>query len=288
MNDEKLSPFDAMAADYDVAFARSAIGTRMRRAVWRQLDAHFRPGDRLLEVGCGTGEDALYLAQRGIQVLATDVSQRMIAVAQAKTLAAGLDHAIATACFNIEDLARFGKDKETRRQGDKETRDRYVQHAPHLPISLQSPYDGLLSNFGALNCVADLPGVLAGMASLLRPGGVALLCVMGPLVPWEWAWYLGRGQPAKALRRLRPGGVQWRGLTIRYPSIGTLLRACAPHFRPLRGTAIGALLPPSYVEPWAKEHPLLLHALDRIERRFERAWPLPWLADHYLIELECM
>ena len=25
-----------------------------------------------------------------------------------------------------------------------------------------------------------------------------------------------------------------------------------------------------------------------IERRFERAWPLPWLADHYLIELERM
>jgi hypothetical protein len=27
-------------------------------------------------------------------------------------------------------------------------------------------------------------------------------------------------------------------------------------------------------------------ALDRLERRFETLWPLPMLADHYLVELE--
>ena len=54
----------------------------------------------------------------------------------------------------------------------------------------RGPFDGALSNFGGLNCVDDL-GVRR-----LRPGlggaarGVALLCVMGPVVPWEWGWFL--------------------------------------------------------------------------------------------------
>ena len=142
-----------------------------------------------------------------------------------------------------------------------------------------------MSNFGGLNCVADLAGVAQALAGLLKPGGRAILCIMGPLAPWEWAWYLRQGQAGKAFRRLRRDGVPWRGLTIRYPSIAALRRAFAPMFTVQRVSAIGALLPPSYVEPWAARHPALLAWLNRIERRLETAWPLPWLADHYLIEM---
>ena len=144
----------------------------------------------------------------------------------------------------------------------------------------------MLSNFGGLNCVSGLPGVASGLATMLRPGGRALLCVMGPAVPWEWGWFLAHGEPRKALRRLRRGGAEWNGLTIRYPSIGQVRRAFAPHFSQRRVAAIGALVPPSYAEPWAAHHPRLLAALDRWERRLESVPPLPWLADHYLIELE--
>ena len=77
-----------------------------------------------------------------------------------------------------------------------------------------------------------------------------------------------------------------RGMTIRYPSIGEVRRAFAPHFVTRRVAAIGALMPPTFAEPWAARHPRLLAALDRIERRTETIWPLPWLADHFLIELE--
>jgi hypothetical protein len=53
-----------------------------------------------------------------------------------------------------------------------------------------------------------------------------------------------------------------------------------------RVSALGALVPPTFAEPWAVRHPRLLAALDSLERRAETAWPLPWLADHFLIELE--
>ena len=153
-----------------------------------------------------------------------------------------------------------------------------------MPFS--GPFDGALSNFGGLNCIQDLPNVARSLAAMLRPGGRALRCVMGPAVPWEWVWYLAQGQPRKALRRMRRGGTAWRGVTIRYPSVRAVRRAFAPDFRESRLAAIGALVPPSYASSWAAQHPRLLAALDRCERRAETWPPLPWLADHYLIEFE--
>jgi len=226
--------------------------------VWRRLDAVFQSGDRLLELNCGTGEDAVHLARRGVRVVATDSSPRMLEQARDKVVRAGL-----TGLVDVEYLA-----------------------IEHLPSAVARGFDGVLSNFGGLNCVEDLALIARGASVVSRPGARVMLCVMGPTVPWEWAWYLGHGKPGKAMRRLRRGGVAWRGLTIRYPAIGTMRRAFAPGFVQRRVSAIGALLPPSYAETWADRHPKVLAALDRLERRAEAFPPLPWLADHYLIELE--
>ena len=252
------APFDGLAADYDRSFTASAVGERLRAAVWRRVDATFQPGERILELNCGTGEDAVHLGRRGVHVLATDSSVRMLETTRAKVERAGQAGMVEVAPLAIEDL----------------------------PAAELGTFHGVLSNFGGLNCVDDLSGVAQGLAAILRPGGRALLCIMGPVVPWEWAWYLVHGQPRKALRRLRRGGAHWRGLTIRYPSIGVVRRAFAPHFRQRRVSAIGALLPPTYTDDWAARHPQLLAALDRWERSVETIPPLPWMADHYLIELE--
>jgi hypothetical protein len=109
---------------------------------------------------------------------------------------------------------------------------------------------------------------------------------MGPVVPWEWVWFALRGEPAKAVRRLRRGGTEWSGIPIRYPSIRQVRRAFSPDFRTLRVSALGALLPPPYTERLLGKFPRMIRALDAIERRFESVWPLPHLADHYLLELE--
>lgn len=249
--------FDALAAGYDARFTGTPLGTALRQAVQRRLDARFAPGDRVLELACGTGEDAVHLGRRGVRVLATDAAEGMVERARAKIAAADLAATVEARRLPVEDLGALG-----------------------------GPFDGAFSVFGGLNCVADHGAVAASLARLLRPGAAVLLGVMGPLVPWEWAWFLGRGEPRKAFRRLRRGGVSWRGVTVRYPSPGTLRRAFAPAFRPLRLSAVGALLPPTEGEAWAGRHPRLLGALSRWERRLETFPPLPWLADHYLLELE--
>jgi len=299
--------FDVLAPAYDAAFTATPLGTLLRRSVWKRLDASFAPGQHVLELACGTGEDAVHLAERGVRVLATDASPVMAETARRKVSKAGWGGLVDVQHLPIEDLARLrpsplgggGLEQGGGQEGGVPIgAGASVPHraAPLLtsPLSQpppprgeeQFPFDGAFSDFGGLNCVADLGSVARDLAALLRPGAPVLLCVMGPIVPWEWAWYLGHGQPGKAFRRLRPGGVSWRGLTVRYPSIGKIRRAFAPAFRFRRVSGVGVFLPPTYAEEWTRRHPRLLAALDRWERRLAAVRPFPWLADHFLVELE--
>jgi SAM-dependent methyltransferase len=247
-----------LAGAYDSHFTATIIGGMMRRAVWARCAARFALGSRVLEMNCGTGEDALWLAHRGVQVLATDVSPAMLRVAENKLAASP-----GSAVVRFKHLAWEALD----------TLD-------------EGPFDGALSNFGGLNCVGDLRGAAGALARKLRPGAFAIVCVMGPVVPWEWLWYLAHGNPVAAFRRLRREGVQWSGITVNYPSIVKMRDAFSPEFKLVRVCAIGAILPPPYAEKWMGRYPRLLEALDRWERRFENSWPLPSLADHYLMEVE--
>jgi SAM-dependent methyltransferase len=238
-----------MAIDYDDTFTATAIGSTMREAVWNRMGVLWPSGSRVVELNCGTGVDAAWLGERGVVVVATDAAAEMVAVAQRR----GVD-ARQLRAESIADLAPLG------------------------------PFDGALSNFGGLNCVADVGTVVDGLAACLRPGGTALLCIMGPAVPWEWAWYLLHRQPRRAFRRFAEV-TWWRGLAIRYPSIRSMRRRLAPHFDVGRVWALGALIPPSYAEPWAQRHPQALARLARAERRIDR-WPgVAQLADHYVIEV---
>lgn len=257
----RAAVFDGFAAEYDAHFTASALGRLLRRAIWRWLDRAFAPGARVLELNCGTGEDAIHLAHRGVHVLATDASASMLDRARIKIAEAGLTDAI-----DVRQVA--------------------IERLDVLAPETRGALDGAFSSFGGLNCVADLHAVARSLADLLKPEARVVLCVMGPLVPWEWAWFLARGEAARAFRRLARGGVAWRGITVWYPSIRSTRRAFAREFRFRQVGGLGALVPPTYAETWARRHRWLVEQLDRWERRIE-TWPIvPWLGDHYLLELE--
>ena len=108
---------------------------------------------------------------------------------------------------------------------------------------------------------------------------------MGRHVPWEWAWFLARGNREKAFRRLRHGGTAWRGTAhrrIRHPRSSRA--CCAPTSQPTRRAPLGFVLPPSYAAGWLERRPRRLAALARVERAAQRCQPLAALADHYIFE----
>jgi len=78
-------PFDCIATRYDALWTDTAIGRAQRNLVWHTIDGLFHTGDRILDIGCGTGEDAAHFAARGVHVYATDASPAMVQVAPARS-----------------------------------------------------------------------------------------------------------------------------------------------------------------------------------------------------------
>ena len=261
---ESPAAFDGAAAEYDSVFTRTLAGRWLRARVWERLEVHFQPGMRVLELGCGTGEDAVWLARRGVRVLGTDASATMLAIAREKAARAGLADLTA---FRTLDLANLpGADE------------------------IGAGFDGVLSDFGALNCIGDWRAPAEWLGRAVRPGGRAVLVVMGPWCPWEIAWHAVHGKFGTAFRRLRRNGVDavvsGQPVHVWYPPPGRLRRDFGPWFRSIGTHAVGALLPPPYINGVVERRPRLFARLAALERRAGAHWPFNVLNDHYLIELE--
>jgi ubiquinone/menaquinone biosynthesis C-methylase UbiE len=254
--------FDSIAQDYDRIFTDSLIGRAQRDAVWKVLTRTFQKNEKILELNCGTGEDAIFLAGKGISVVACDASRQMIARAEQR-----LRHISPqiSAVFYELPIERVGE------------------------LSPKTQFDGAFSNFSGLNCVADLTAVASSLSRLVKQNGRLVLCMSTRFCLIEVLHYLALGQWRKALRRCKGytevtlDDVQF---TVYYPTIRQLRRYFAPHFRLYSCTGIGVTVPPSYLEGWARRNPGIFHFLRSLEGRLA---PLPIFrstADHVLLCFE--
>ena len=251
---EVAAAFDAQADGYDEKWTRSVSGRLQREQVWREVDRFFLPGHRILDLGCGTGVDAVRLARVGARVLAIDISPQMVRMTRRRVESENLSEGVTCELLPLEEL------------GDLKNR---------------GSFDGAISDFGVLNCVENLRQVARDLAALLRPGAHLALCYMGRFCLWETAWYLLRDQPRKAFRRWsKKGAACSLGIDVYYPSVKDLRRAFLPDFSLVDWSGVGVSIPPSYVgglPDW------LLRRLARFDNYIAH-WPL-WraVADHRLL-----
>jgi len=110
----------------------------------RTLDrvrAYLTPTDRVLELGCGTGTTAVKLAGSAREILGTDYSQEMIAIATAKARLGGVTHV------------------------------RFEQRTLDDPALGRESFDVLMA-MNLLHLLSDLSARLERIRELLRPGGL--------------------------------------------------------------------------------------------------------------------
>ena len=241
----------------------------MRSVSLGVLGSSFASGQRILELGCGTGEEAIALGRQGVCVWATDVSSQMVRITSEKAAAAGLPqglHARQLAAGQIGVLVdELG----------------------------EGAFDGAYASFGVLNGEPDLHLVGRALTRLIRPGGLLVTSVMNRFYPVEVAWYLAHVRPSQAVRR-------WRGVTMAHVSPELSVRVptwyytprtfarAFPAFRQVHCRALTLLLPPPFAAHVWHRFPGLTRRLALWEERLAGRWPFAALGDHFLVVLERM
>jgi SAM-dependent methyltransferase len=254
--------WDSAATTYHQKFGGTTVGMIRRRTVWRTIERVFHPGQQILELSCGTGIDAVFLAKLGVQVLACDLSPRMIELAQ----------------------ERLNSERVLSRP------DFRVLATEHISLLKgDGPFDGAFSNFSGLNNVDDLTRVGADLGGLLKPKARFVICVMGRFVPLEIAWFLAHRKPRKAFERLvesRTFYASTTGLTIHRPTVNQIAKQMKPFFRLIGWKGIGIVVPPSYAEHVAVRFPRLMQRLAIVDRHLGSMPFFKSMADCVLMEFE--
>jgi len=252
--------FDSLAPNYDQTFTHTEIGRWLRGRVHARLNGHFFPGCQVLELGCGTGEDTLHLANQGIHVTATDNSPKMLEIARHKTQNNPLVRIVEMDLHHLTDV-----------QPDAEF------------------FDGAFSNFGPMNVLDGWKSLAHWLSSRVKPGGIVGLGVMGPFCVWEMMWHGMHLDFKTATRRLKGHATFQQSTTpieIYYPTIQRLEQDFSQWFTRVHVESLGLFLPPSDVYPVVEKRPRLMNMLLNLEKRFAEKPSLARFADHFWIEFE--
>jgi len=256
------SAFSSYAADYDKHFTNSAIGILQRKRVFKFLAPLLNKNTDVLEINCGTGEDALAIAPLVKSILATDISGQMIKEAirkKEKTSAKNIR-------FEIADL------KE-------------------LHQNLSSPFTLLFSDFGGLNCLSplELKKFSKNIAPYISDKGKLVLVIMGKKCLWENFLFL-KQKDKRFKRRNTDQGIKTQinetYFHTYYYSPSDIAEIFSTAFTKKLVRPIGLFVPPSYFNPYFKNKRWLLNILNFLEKI---TGSLPFTsnyADHYLVILE--
>ncbi len=146
-------------------------------------------GGSVLDAGCGTGENALYLAGRGHEVLGVDAAPRAIEIAEEKARERGV--AAAFLVHDVLDLPSLGRTFET------------------------------VIDAGLFHTLSDddRPRYVRGLAAVLRPGGRYFMLAFSELEP---PGYGPRRVTQAEIRAAFAGG--WRIDSIRPAAFESSLR----------------------------------------------------------------
>lgn len=254
--------FDKAANNYDSSFTNTVIGKAQRELVYHNFSKILekKQPKTILEINCGTGEDAVWLAKQHFEVTATDISEKMIEVAKSKTQFDNLN-------FDVLDCTEIAQ--------------------KYTPNS----FDLVFSNFGGLNCLSpnELQLFFENASQILTSKGELILVIMPKSTLWEQLYFIGKGNFSEAFRRkkeLATANVDGEKVTTYYYNPSDIEQMASENFKIIIKSPIGFFVPPSYLEPFFKSKSRLFSILNHLEKRITTFSFLSKYADHYIIHLQ--
>jgi 2-polyprenyl-3-methyl-5-hydroxy-6-metoxy-1,4-benzoquinol methylase len=251
--------FDNAATNYDSTFTNSAIGKAQREVVYSHLSKFLKNNisKTILEINCGTGEDAIWLAKQNFQIVATDISEKMILIAKNKEKLPNLTFER----LNINEIGKpFGDEK----------------------------FDLIFSNFGGLNCLSkeELNLFFENVSNLVSEKGHLVLVIMPKNTLWESFYFLAKAKFSLAFRRKKESviaNVDGEKVNTFYYNPKDIVNLSGNDFEIISIKPIGFFIPPSYLETFFKNKLKLLSILKNLDTAIKNCSFLSKYADHYLI-----
>lgn len=255
--------FSRQSVVFDDHYTNDTIIQYKRKRVRDHLEQYLPANAHILELNAGTGEDALYFANKGHHVHATDIAPGMQERLREKVADAGMEHLITTEICSFTALAQ---------------------------LKQRGPYDLVFSNFAGLNCTDRLDLVLNELSSLLKPGGLATLVILPKFCLWE-SLLAFKGKFRTATRRWfsnkgARSRVEETFFKCWYYNPGYIAKRLSDSFDMVSLEGLCTIVPPSYMENFAEKHPRLYHFLQVREDRWRGKWPWRVIGDYYIITLQ--
>lgn len=250
--------FSKQAPGFDKADAGNEILQWMRSRVYESTLPFWQPGEHVLEINAGTGIDALFFAQKGFFVHATDNAPGMLDALEKKVRENKMEDKITVQRCSFLELENIDEKK----------------------------FDHIFSNFGGLNCTDKVDKVIQSFFNLLKPCGTVTLVIMPPVCPWEIAYAL-KGNFKLAFRRFNKSGtashLEGEHFTTWYYTPKDIARMLGTDYEIVSVTGLGIVVPPPFLENFPKKHPKLFRKLIVLENSIATKAPYHSWADHFIV-----
>ncbi len=258
--------WDEKARNYDAEFGSDLVSKYIRdfnlNILMKYIGSIKNP--RILDLGCGTGVDAIFLGKKGYNVFAVDISPQMIHIAELKAKKEGLQDKISFKILPIEKIGELAPKK----------------------------FDVIYSSFGPLNCVINLPKVVKLIGNLLNEKGFFISNMINKFCISEFIYFALKGKMKDATRRWHKNPIRVT-LKSNQPKIWCnfytprqYINLTKDIFCHIETTGLPIIIYPGGFETsknWMnKIHKKML----KVEKTIADLSPLNKIGDHYIIVLQ--
>lgn len=253
--------FDQIADSFDEEDMSNEILQWMRNVMYEIYLDNFKSNDRVLELNAGTGIDAVFLASKGIKTYATDLSGHMIAKLNEKIINKKLEGFITTDKISFNEIADIS----------------------------ESNFDGVISNFGGLNCINKFTELSSDLADKIKPSGKFIAAVMNSFCPWEIFYFLSKLDFTNAFRRFNKNGIQANLSQFKIRSFYFSPKEFADQFKNFfeleKVFNLGLLTPPPYLHGLCNRAGRTVKLLMKADNHLKGVYPFNRFGDHFVVVL---